>query len=440
MTRQKRCGVAFWGARLKSKEVNKLRNMEGVKGIEKDIPIKDLGIVDNQDPMMFQNDLNVNRVWGSESNPVPQNRRRSKSRTPVISRPNPMRNLAFISTPRNRRYVSPQYNSFINSGRGTTGIHIGLGVDPSHRSFHRRGQSIIQKWIFGEEASNITEDGGLDDGLNKATSTCHASIIAGDPFGVVTQSELVIVKVAPTLHSFLSGLQKVVNELDELGDAFSEGRYVLSTSLGWWWEEDRETFNSGMLKFLLDELIWEFQVVVVVAAGNRLGLQGLSQNPSHFPAVLAKDDRFPMIVVGAVNPIDGRKYDWSNLMIPFPITAPGIAKCAGRNGEDTFGRGTGVATSHVAGLALYFLSLDDLGDSLRSQLAYAVLDTMILDLSVQLSVPGAVRRYIFLNSYARFIGAPSSIWNGLDPDSLPDYDWQPFARVDWLRNGRRPRS
>ena len=48
-----------------------------------------------------------------------------------------------------------------------TGIHVGLGVDPTHRTFHRGGKSIIHDWIFGEEASNTRDDQGVDDGLNR---------------------------------------------------------------------------------------------------------------------------------------------------------------------------------------------------------------------------------------------------------------------------------
>lgn len=46
----------------------------------------------------------------------------------------------------------------------------------------------------------------MGDRINQATTTCYASVIRGDPFELVTQSELAIVKVALTLLSFLSGL------------------------------------------------------------------------------------------------------------------------------------------------------------------------------------------------------------------------------------------
>lgn len=96
--------------------------------------------------------------------------------------------------------------------------------------------------------------------------------------------------------------------------------------------------------------------------------------------MLTKRPDFPIIVVGAVNPIDGSGYAWSNMMTPCSINAPGMARCAGRSGEDTYARGTGVVMAHVAGSALYFLSLENLvGNTLQHELAYSIIKRMGLD-------------------------------------------------------------
>ena len=62
ITMKKRCGVAFCGSRLKLKDIEDLKKTEGVKGIAINIPIKDVGVVEDQDPIRFQDGLNVNKV------------------------------------------------------------------------------------------------------------------------------------------------------------------------------------------------------------------------------------------------------------------------------------------------------------------------------------------------------------------------------------------
>ena len=183
-----------------------------------------------------------------------------------------------------------------------------------------------------------------------------------------------------------------MNYLEQQGNTFSESHMVLSTSLGWWMEDAEQELHR-VLEELLNTLMWEYQVmvVVVVPAGNNYGYKGLE--PTHYPAILAKKSDFPMIVVGAVNPMDGNGYAWSNMMTPRSMNAPGIAECAGRSGEDTYARGAGVAMAHVAGLALYFLSLEDLGNALRRELANSIINRMVLNFihRYSLSIPGALR-------------------------------------------------
>lgn len=89
-------------------------------------------------------------------------------------------------------------------------------------------------WDDGKGIDWLGNIDGPEEMIDGATSTCYASVIAGDPFGVVTQSSLVIAKVALSLLSFLSGLQQFVNYLEQQGNTFSGGHMGLSTSLGRW--------------------------------------------------------------------------------------------------------------------------------------------------------------------------------------------------------------
>ena len=344
----------------------------------------------------------------------------------VIERPNEAGNLAFISTPKSRSRKK-LYHSFRKSGHGTRLYLVCAGVDSTHRSFFRapfnsvpehqapneRSEIVIKQQINTADASPF---GVVDE--NYEDGTCAASIATGEPFGVALYPDLVIVKVALTVQSFLEGWLEVLNNLG--ASSALRGHTVVETHHSWYRgpdmpeDEQRDLIaHEEQMKNYISRLIKEWQVVVIVPATSS---SPTSITIDTFPAILSTEDEFPIIVVGAVN-LDGSAKTLSPEGPALTVSAPGTAECAGLHGDDVLlNGGTTLAAPHVAGLALYFLSLTGLGDRIRQTG----------------SVARTMRNFILYKAYTRQNGFPYAIWNGLNPYA-PDYEW------DYLRffNTRR---
>lgn len=459
------CGVSFYSASLTSIEISKIKRIEGVKTVamnmKMDRPRKlrnskshipktrkgkslkdDLGM--NEDNIQASGDIlqaseddlkddpqtneksnginSMNEFSQLDDQDVPDLNVISKTKYRrseadfVTERPNEAGNLAFISTPKSRG-MKKLYHSFRKSGHGTRLYLVCAGVDSTHRSFFRapfnpvpehqasneRSEIVIKQQINTADASPF---GVVDE--NYVDGTCAASIAIGEPFGVALYPDLVVVKVALTVQSFLEGWLEVLNNLG--ASSALRGHTVVETHHSWYRgpdmpkDEQRDLIaHEEQLKNYISRLIKQWQVVVVVPA--------TSSSPTSiaidtFPGILSTEDEFPIIVVGAVN-LDGSAKTLSPEGPALTVSAPGTAECAGLHGDDVLlNGGTTLAAPHVAGLALYFLSLAGLGDRIRQTG----------------SVARTMRNFILYKAYTRQNGFPYAIWNGLNPYA-PDSEW-----------------
>lgn len=363
------------------------------------------------DEMRDQNKLKDDSLQGDVNQALQRKRRRSDNPDRIIARRDSgHRNLAFLSTAiGNNAWEKEFYFSFESSGRGLKAYLINNGVEGSHHSFTRKGRSIIYDWLFAQGAGI-----GRSDQFSEYSSTCDASIIVGTQFGVVTESDLIIVKTAPTIESLLDGWVQVMNDLERretFNRAVVKGYTVVESALGWYVERSWAPREAAEMLFHAEELrnlIWHlmsyWRAVVVVPAGIR------SMEDYVFPMIPAifATEQFPLIVVGAVE-IDGASCDWSIREPSMAVSAPYYGMCAGRDDEETLNYAASIPAAHGGGLALYFLGLPGLGDRLRTSHMVAT----------------AMRDFMFSKAYVRRKGTVKSLWNGLDPSKpdLPNLGW-----------------
>lgn len=383
------CGVLFWAAYLTQTQMLRIGALPGVKGIASNRPMK------------RADDPNLAKDWSNEPAGVHQKRA-------VRSRPNEFQDLAFISTALGETPLR-RYHFLEEGGEGVTGYVVGEGM----RSHSQIPAGKIRKWLYAADAVLSGADGPPD-----YIGTCHISKLIGFSVGMLTKAEIIIVKTNIDMKSFLFGLVAVAEDLTRRSGAGEElrGFNVLHASL---YCEDVPNdpdmiLHVHGLRIIAGLLIHTFQLPIVVPAGNTYTTYN---SINVFPAKLALDEFFPLIVVGGIN-LRGQLVSFSMRGPPLTICAPSVVQCArfetsesGRITEtiDLAG-GTGAASILTAGLGIYFLSIADVRNRLLGEENLAV----------------ALRNYIVLNGYVRTTGDTRAIWNGLDPTS-PDenYGWRP---------------
>lgn len=377
------CGVLFWAADLTPAQMLRIGALPGVQGFASDRPI------------MTTDDPNLAQGWSDDLSSGLHEKRA------VVSKNNAFKDLAFLSTALGQTPM-PEYHYFEEAGEGITGYIVGPGMR-RHREIPPRQ---IRQWLFGLDAALSKTEPGPD-----FSGTCDVSKLIGTRLGVVSKAQIVVVKIIPTIKSFLSGLTKVVEDLQRRRDAGEQtkGFSVLQTSI--YWEDGVEyadkSLHENALRVVLSVLLHGYQIPVVVPAGNA---RGTDRKINILPATLASEELFPIITVDASN-LFGQLMPASNS--GGTISAPGMVECASfdpsRGGQviDTAG-GTGISAIVTAGLAMYFASIEEVRNNLLAKDNFAA----------------ALRDYIVLNGYVRTTGNVRAVWNGLDP-TKPDsnYGW-----------------
>lgn len=392
ISRDKTCGIFFWATKLKRSQIQRLQKLKSVHTIAPDGKIESYS----------KQTKSANVADGSEISTSKS--RRLRKRDAVRSRSSsPQRDLAYISTPPGAK-ISERYTYFAEAGRTTTGYVLGDGLNPHNDEFLRNGGrsrgSVIKDWLFGLGA-DPTQSNQLEEDHETA---CYASKIAGEEEGVAPEADLVIVKVLIEISSYLDGIQKIIEHVEDRIQIYPQvkGHNVLLLSYGWnIGPSGRMDANQAALQWKLRKLMdADHQVVVVAAAG--LANDQLSQVNS-VPALFSLNSETPVITVGSINQFTGARPGASPIGNAIKIAAPYTASCASSTAGRSlvYMRGTGVSAAIVAGLVLNFMSLEanGVGDWLtRSP-----------------NVPATARRYLLRKAYRRNPQQQLAVWNGLSP-------------------------
>lgn len=269
-----------------------------------------------------------------------------------------------------------------------------------------------KSWLYAEDTQKIPEPDPTGHG------TCMISALLGNRYGVAKRvPKLVLAKIVLDFSSILDILRKIITHIAAWQDANNNvGGYAvihLSTL-----SVPLDMLSDYKLRELFTELVRDYQVVVVIPAG---------QNNRQLPAMDSPDGNvwltpstysleFDIITVGAVSvkngPDYGVEFSWSHGGPAITVHAPGNGRCA----VDTIRRpegfedviGTSIASAYAAGLVAYFLGLPDLGPFLRRSWP---------------EIPKAVKQFIQSKAYARNTANPAhAIWNGLDAQD---------AKLEW---------
>lgn len=391
------CGVSFWATSLTLDQIQSIRKLKGVRGVTPDGEVIDVGFRDRQERTQSDSFRKNNQAEKKK-------KKRIYKRDTVISRSNEEKDLAFLSTAKHWE-LKPRYYYFGNAGRGTMIYHVSFGVEENDPEFI--AHSNIQRWLYGMDTIPYKTDDSAH-----ATGTCALSKSIGDTFGVANLAWATEVKVAHSISSLLSGMQEAINDLDSKPIETVAGWTVLETALGWEFD-DPDVQNSDLnvehLRQMLFILSTKYQVLVVVPAGNHYANEDRYRGISRVPALYSLDGTLSVMTVGAVDQATGLPLAWSGEGMALTVSAPGSGRCSGRDGNSDLYGGTNLASSIVAGLALYFLSLDDVGPQIRAEE----------------NIPQALRRYILSKAYARPGTAVKSVSNGINPNDPDNYGWIP---------------
>lgn len=396
ISEDKRCGVFFWATKLKRSQIQRLQKMKAIRAIAPDGKIQSYNTP-------------------AES---PNKGRRLKKRSTVVSRKTSNeRDLSYISTPSGVR-LRDTYTLFQEAGTGTTAYILGDGLNPSNDEFTRipdgnsHRSSIIKDWLYGLGVqSTESNQVPMDD-----ETACGASKVAGSHEGVAPNADVVIVKIRVEISSYLDGVQKAIEHIADRIKLYPEtrGRNVFLFQYGWEVAGQMDANQRALFRQIQTLTDADHQVVVVAAAGfARSGVRHVNS----VPALFSVDSRTPIITVGSITVFTGKRPNASPMGSAVSLVAPHSAFCAG-SAEGNFMvhmQGTGVSASIVAGLMLYFMSLeaDGVGDWITQSL----------------NVPKTARTYLRSKAFRRKDDEDLAVWNGLSPFAGDDgtYGWIPFA-------------
>lgn len=300
------------------------------------------------------------------------------------------------------------YKHFKNVGKGVTIYWIDW-------SFFGKGSDFTQTSLRTLYAEDVDPSlGGRPSPPGKYYDDhggCCLSIVGGSRYGAVKKADLVVVIVGEDSASFISGLWRIIKDLDER-QARSErikGWTVVGTSINTA-TGDGNNVNERETKTLIERLINQYQVVFVAAAGNHVDGQPQYGPPIGWPALYAADTNFPIIVVGAMALASGA--GWGNmahysLVADYiKLTAPGDCLCE-RDGESMVNiEGTSSAAAMVAGAAADYLSRNYFRIYYELELNEGPELLPMAD-----SVAAKVFQYLVKKAYARNPGGPLCIWN-----------------------------
>lgn len=385
------CGTFFFTASLTPSQIQQLQAKN--IGIETIVPDEEMKLDINSTPTI------------------------QKRQTPFVHVENAApKHLAYISTP---PYYDNHDNSYARverSGAGVTTYWIDAQLFTGNPELGWRALEAGDNRLTAEDYKSGESDPTQDHG------GCMLSLIAGVDYGVAgAETSFKIVLVNLLISSFLSGLQAIITQLKgkiKRGVAV-KGWTVVGTALsspGF----IRGIFNRLKGTALIKKLIYDYQVVFVVSAGD------IPNGPNRdWPASIAQDPTIPIIVAGAVD-IN------THVVAPYSPSGPLVSLYAPGTGWCTYGSdphsatGVSIATAIIAGLAVDMLS--------RSKVRnWIYLDHPGLAPSRERKlanrpVAAKIRDYLGEKSYDRLdpaeetVGGVKSVWNGLRPDNPNLYE------------------
>ena len=378
------CDVVFFAVSLTEPQIQEIEQQVGVRLVRpnQSILMEDVSMssdLKDSDPA----DIPVLTAPGS----------RLKERGQTIEDGDAWEDLRFISTPVGSEILDAYlYDS--NAGHGVTIFAVDSGVNILHDDFitETGESSLLQDRIYALDSSGTPDD-------YSDFGTCRASKMVGRTYGVAKRAKVMIAVVIPSLSSVIDVLVQISNYLKGKDDRqeLRRGYYVMSIMFQW---DNTDPSITNQLEGLLDLLIHSYKVVVVVPAGMDYNEQNSDINM--WPAIA--EPRHDIIVVVAVSVQTFKTYSWSRGGPFLSVNAPGTVKCANNKAGRSYvlRSDCGAAAAQVAGLAAYFLSLDDVGEILRRDPAVITL---------------RVKAYIKSVAYERSDGDFPAIWNlqGLRP-------------------------
>ncbi|GAO13689.1 hypothetical protein UVI_02017910 [Ustilaginoidea virens] len=222
-----------------------------------------------------------------------------------------------------------------SAGQGITVYVVDTGVRASHVEFQGRA-TFARSFVSGAQ----TDDNGHGSHV--------AGTIAGATFGVAKKAQIKGVKVldargAGQNSGILNGLQFVI---DDVNANNLRGKAVLNMSLG---GSKSPALNRAI------QAVFNAGIVPVVAAGND------NRDAADFSPASAPN----AITVGAIDAQTDTKARFSNFGRDVDIFAPGVNVLSVGIGSDIDQKvlsGTSMASPHIAGLAAYLMSLQEIED------------------------------------------------------------------------------
>ena len=385
-------GISFWVLRLTNDQIEELKTeqTQSISAVEANAPIESFGFPISPDL--------ERRHKSRKISPAEKGDRYEKRDTVIKQQSEDVPRLRFISSKKRSNAMSYAY--FSPAGAGVTVYVIDSGLNPFNDEFEGVN---IKEWIYA-----LGVDPTYSEPIVEFHGSCMASLITGKVYGVSKNVDLIVVKFAPDIGSFLNGLSKVIKDVQQKmkADIKVKGYTVVNITSGLKDIKSTRSSRNEMKKYV-KALAKAYGVVVVAASGQDEG-NLMYPEVSTWPALFSPT--FDIITVGAVRVTDGedngQRYEWSSGGKALTVSAPGKGDCASNGPGDmsTTLKGTSVAAATVTGLVAYFLSLP-VGDHLRGYN----------------NVPKAVKNYVALQSYPRF-GTEMAISNGIDGDS---------AKTEW---------
>jgi len=231
------------------------------------------------------------------------------------------------------------YNSV--GGQGTFAYIVDSGIATSHVEFEGRAQL---GYVAYPNSDHVDRQGH---------GTHVAGTVGSRAYGVAKKTTLIAVKVfdagLSTTAIVMDGYSWAVNNITASGRA---PKSVINMSLG---GPASDAFNLAVSK------AYEVGILTVASAGNE------GRDASQVSPASASE----AVTVGMVDELNSKPW-WGNYGAAVDIFAPGINVISCYIGSDTVAAsmgGTSMAAPHVAGLALYFKSLDPNGYAAPAKVA-----------------------------------------------------------------------
>lgn len=238
-------------------------------------------------------------------------------------------------------HAQPNEDTYVfddSAGEGIVAYVVDTGIKTTHTEFEGRA-------TFGGNFINNVDDDENGHGSHVAGT------IAGATFGVAKKAELVAVKVLDASgggsnSGVLQGMQFVIDDVEKRG---KKGKAVMNMSLG-------GDFSAAINRAI--EALFKAGIVPVVAAGNENRDTALT-SPGSAPNA---------ITVGAIDGTTDVRAPFSNFGKDVDIYAPGVQVLSvgiDSNTATASLSGTSMASPHVAGLAAYLMSFQNVQEPSR---------------------------------------------------------------------------